>query len=199
MDVLLVKMAGLGKSIRLGNLAHRQTADEDELTVPGGLHDLAWGQFTNVDLLVGVSNVARPRNHLVVDNCHDRLDAESVSGKDEALQHVDLCALDLVVPVLLVPKPVFVEPVISLGLGVKRVAEVAGTRRGHPVRRPISAKLVVNQFLVLAIIVLLQNAEVPLSGHLYFALERVCLVFSLTENIVLRDGRVDTEAHGLLH
>lgn len=125
-DVLLVEMAGLGQRVRLGDLAKRQTADEDQLTVPGGLHDLAGRQLTNVDLLVRVSEVARPRNHLVVNDRNDRLDAERITGEDEALQHVDLCALDLVVPVLLVPESILIEPVISLGLRVERVTKLLG-------------------------------------------------------------------------
>ena len=75
MDVLLIEMAGLGQSIRLSDLAESQTTHEDKLTVPRGLHDFAGRQLTNVDLLVRVSDIARPRNHLVVNDRHDRLDA----------------------------------------------------------------------------------------------------------------------------
>jgi hypothetical protein len=40
------------------------------------------------------------------------------------LEHIDLGSLDLVVSILLVPESVLVEPVIGLGLGVKRISEV---------------------------------------------------------------------------
>ena len=74
-DVLLIEMAGLGQSVRLSDLAESQTTHEDKLTVPRGLHNFAGRQLTNVDLLVRVSDIARPRNHLVVNDRHDRLDA----------------------------------------------------------------------------------------------------------------------------
>jgi len=60
--------------------------------------------------------------------------------------------------------PVFVEPVVDLGFGIERVAEVAGTRRGDPVHRPVGGEQVVGQLLVLPVVVLLHNAEV--SGSL---------------------------------
>ena len=40
------------------------------------------------------------------------------------MEHVDLSSLDLIVSVFLVPESVLVEPVISLGLGVKGITEV---------------------------------------------------------------------------
>lgn len=56
--------------------------------------------------------------------------------------------------------PVFVEPVVDLGFGIERVAEVAGTRRGDPVHRPVGGEQVVGQLLVLPVVVLLHNAKV---------------------------------------
>ena len=79
-DILLVEMASLGERVGLSDLAESEAADEDELTVPGGLHDLARRQLTDVDLLVGVSDVPGPRDHLVVDNGDDSLEAEHITG-----------------------------------------------------------------------------------------------------------------------
>lgn len=56
--------------------------------------------------------------------------------------------------------PVFVEPVVDLGFGIERVAEVAGTRRGDPVHRPVGGEQVVGQLLVLPVVILLHNAKV---------------------------------------
>ena len=56
--------------------------------------------------------------------------------------------------------PVLIEPVISLGLGIKRVSEVAGAGRSDPVHGTIIELEIVDQFFVAALVVLLHNAEV---------------------------------------
>ena len=55
--------------------------------------------------------------------------------------------------------PVFVEPVVDLGFGIERVAEVAGTRRGDPVHRPVCGEQVVGQLFVLSIVIFLHDAK----------------------------------------
>ena len=58
--------------------------------------------------------------------------------------------------------PVLIEPVIGLGLGIKRVAEVRGTRGSDPVLGRIVQQEVVDKLLVSTLVVLLHNAEVSL-------------------------------------
>ena len=120
----LIESSGLGKGVRLRNLGLGQSSDEDELTIPRGLHNFTGRKFANVDFLVGISDVTSSSDHLVVDDGDDGLDAEGVTGEDESLEHIDLGTLDLIVSVFLVPQSVLVEPVVSLSLGVERVAEV---------------------------------------------------------------------------
>lgn len=103
---------------------------------------------------------------MTVDDHEDSLKTQYVTGQDESLQHVDLSTLNLVVLALLIPESVLIEPVVSLGLGIKWIAEVGGSRAGDPIRRPVSAKLGVDQLLRLPLVVLLQNTEVPSLGHL---------------------------------
>jgi len=56
--------------------------------------------------------------------------------------------------------PVLVEPVVGLGLGVERVAEVGGAGGGHPVHGAVVKLEVVDELLVTALVVLLHDAEV---------------------------------------
>ena len=56
--------------------------------------------------------------------------------------------------------PVLIEPVVDLGLGVKRVAKVGGSGGGNPEFVLIIAEQVVDQLLVLSLVVLLDDAEV---------------------------------------
>ena len=103
---------------------------------------------------------------MTVDHHEDGLKSQYVAGQDEALKHVDLSTLNLVVLALLIPKSVLIEPVVSLGLGIKWITEVGGSRAGDPIRWPVSAKLGVNELLRLPLVVLLQDTEVPGLGHL---------------------------------
>ena len=75
------------------------------------------------------------------------------------MEHVDLSSLDLIVSVFLVPNSVLVEPVISLGLGVKWVSKVGWSGGGDPVSWSLGTEKVVNKLLVLSLIVLLDNTE----------------------------------------
>lgn len=61
--------------------------------------------------------------------------------------------------------PVLIEPVVDLGLSVDGVAEVGGARRGNPELVLIHAEDVVDELLVFALVVLLDNAKV--SGGTY--------------------------------
>jgi hypothetical protein len=157
---ILVEEGGGGQRIGEVDLGLGEATHEDHLSVPGGLEHLTWGQLRDVELLVGVTDVASTSNHLVVNNSDDRLQAKYVRGDNEALEHVGLGALDLVVSVIFVPESVLVEPVVELGLGVERIAEVGGTGRGHPEHVAVRAEQVVGKLLVLALVVLLHDAEV---------------------------------------
>ena len=70
-----------------------------------------------------------------------------------------MSSLDLVVSVFLVPNSILVEPVISLGLGVKWVSKVGWSGGGDPVSWSLGTEKVVNKLLVLSLIVLLDNTE----------------------------------------
>ena len=156
----LIKLGGGWQGPGLLGLGHSETSDEDHLTVPGGLENLTRRQLRDVELLVRVSDVSGSGDHLVVDDGEDGLDAEAVEGEDEALEHVDLGSLDLIVSVLFIPQSVLVEPVVWLGLGVQGVPEVRWPRRGHPVHWSVCAKHVVDELLALSVSVVLQNTKV---------------------------------------
>ena len=157
---LLIKLGSGGQVVSEVDLRLSETTHKDHLTVPGSLKHFTWGQFRNVELLVSVTNVTSSGNHLVIDDSEDSLDAENIRRHDEALEHIDLSTLDFVIFVLLIPEAILIEPIVNLGLGIKRVAEVGRTRRGNPVHVTVSAQKVVCQLLVLAVIVLLHDTEV---------------------------------------
>lgn len=160
---LLIQFSGLGKGIGLLDLRLSQTTDEDHLTVPGSLENFTRGQLRNVQFLVGISNVSVSSDHLLIKAGDESLNTQHVGGDDETLNHVHLSSLDFVVSVLLVPQSVLIEPVVGLGLGVNGITEVARTARGHPEVRAVSDEQVVCQFLVLSVVVILQDAEVLLA------------------------------------
>lgn len=160
----LVKSGGLGKSIRLRHLGLGESSDEDELTVPGGLHNFTGREFTNIDFLVSISDIAGSSDHLVVDDGNDGLNTESVTGQDETLKHVDLSSLDLVISAFLVPQSVLIEPVVNLGLGIEGIAEVRRARGGDPVSGPVRAENVVSKLLRFTVVVFLQDTEVSHGG-----------------------------------
>jgi len=162
---LLIQSSRLGQSIRLRHLGLGQSSDEDELTVPGGLHNFTGRKFADIDFLVSISDVTSSSDHLVVDDGEDGLESKNVAGQDETLQHVDLGSLDLVVSVFLVPQSVLIEPVIGLRLGVEGIAEVGRTRRSDPVRGPVSGENVVSKLLRFTVVVLLQNTKVSRAGE----------------------------------
>ena len=61
--------------------------------------------------------------------------------------------------------PVLIEPVVSLGLGIEGITEVAGARRRHPVHGTVIEKEAIRELLVAALVVILQDAEVAASHH----------------------------------
>ena len=67
-------------------------------------------------------------------------------------------------PIRLDYLPVLIEPVVSLGLSVKRVAEVGWSRASNPVHGAIGHQEVVRQLLVSALVVLLHDAKVANRG-----------------------------------
>ena len=161
---LLIEEGGGWESVGFFNLGHGESSDEDDLSVPGGLKHLTWWELSDVELLVGVSDVSGSGDHLVVDDTDDGLDTNDIGGEDEALEHVDLSSLDLIVSILLVPESVLVEPVISLGLGVKGVSEVGWSGGGNPVSWSLGTEEVVNKLLVLSIVVFLNDSETSRLG-----------------------------------
>ena len=80
------------------------------------------------------------------------------------MEHVDLSSLDLIISVLLVPESVLIEPVISLGLGVKWVTEVGWSGGSDPVSWSLGTEKVVNKLLVLSIVVFLNDSETSRLG-----------------------------------
>ena len=156
---LLIQKGGVWKSVGLLNLGHGESSDEDDFSVPSGLEDLTWWKLRDIELLVGVSDVSGSSDHLVVDDTDDGLDTNDVGREDEALEHVDLSSLDLIVSILLVPKSVLIEPVIGLGLGVDWITEVGWSGRGNPVSWSLGTEEVVDKLFVLSLIVLLNDSE----------------------------------------
>jgi hypothetical protein len=156
---LFIQLGSEWEGIGILDLGHGKSSNEDDLTVPSSLEDLSWRKLGDVELLVGVSDVSCPGDHLVVDDGDDGLDTNHVWGNDKSLEHVDLSSLDLIVSVFLVPDSVLIEPVISFGLGVEGVSEVGWSWRGNPVSWSFGTQKVVNKLLVLSIVVFLHDTE----------------------------------------
>mmetsp|Transcript_6205 Transcript_6205/g.4387 ORF Transcript_6205/g.4387 Transcript_6205/m.4387 type:complete len:241 (+) Transcript_6205:169-891(+) len=170
---LLIQLSGLGKSVSLLDLRGGQTSNEDHFTIPGSLEDFTRGELSNVQFLVGVFNVSVSSDHLLIEAGNKGLDTEHVRRDDETLNHVHLGTFNFVVFVLFVPKSVLIEPVVSLGLGVNGITEVARSARGNPVVRSIGHQKVISQLLVLSVVIVLQDSEVSLAsnGKLLVALD----------------------------
>mmetsp|Transcript_24605 Transcript_24605/g.38213 ORF Transcript_24605/g.38213 Transcript_24605/m.38213 type:complete len:206 (-) Transcript_24605:145-762(-) len=164
-DGLLVEEGSVGEGIRFLHLGDSKSSHEDDLTVPGGLEDLTRGQLGDIELLVGVSDISGVGVHLGVDDGGEGLHKEDVVGEDESLEHIDLSSLDFVVSVLLVPQSVLIEPVVDLGLGVERISEVGGSGGGNPVHGSVRGQEVISQFLILPLVILLDDTEVPHRGR----------------------------------
>lgn len=120
----LVELSGEWQGVGLLHLGDGETSHEDDLAVPCSLQHLAWWQLRNVKLLVRISDISVSSDHLIVNDGKNRFDTEGVEGEDKSLEHVDLSSLDFVILVLLIPKSVLVEPVVSLGLRIERVTKV---------------------------------------------------------------------------
>ena len=110
---LLIELGGGGQGVGLIDLRLGETTDEDQVTVPGGLEHLTWGQLRDVELLVGITDVSVTGDHLVVQNGDESFDTEDVVSKNETLDHVHLCATDLIITVLLIPDSVVIVSKVS--------------------------------------------------------------------------------------
>jgi hypothetical protein len=161
---LLIKKGGGGEGVGEVDFGLGKATHKDHLSVPGSLEDLSWGKLRDIELLVGITNVTSTSDHLVVNDSDNGLDTEEVRADNESLDHVGLGTLNLVVSVLFIPESVLVEPVVVLGLGIKRIAEVRGAGGGNPEHIAVGSEKVVSQFLVLTLVVLLHNTEVTGSG-----------------------------------
>jgi len=160
----LIELSGLGKGPSLGNLRVGESSDKNELTVPRSLDDFTGRQISDIDFLVGISDVSVGGEHLSVHAGQDSLDSENVRGDNETLSHVDLGTSDLVISVFFVPGSVLIEPVIDLSLDIKWVTEVGGSGRGNPVHVTVSGQDVVSQLLASSFVVFLDNTEVTSRG-----------------------------------
>lgn len=56
--------------------------------------------------------------------------------------------------------PVFIEPVIDLGFGIKRIAEIGWSGGGHPELWLLVYEQVIDQLLILSLVVVLNDTEV---------------------------------------
>ena len=156
----LIELSGKWQGICLLDLRECKTSDEDNFTVPSSLEHLTWRQLRDVKLLVRVSDISVSSDHLIVNDSKNRLDTDAIEGKNETLEHVDLSSLDLIVLILLIPKSVFIEPVVCLCLGIEGVTEVGWSGRSNPVHWLVCAEYVVDELLALSISVILQDAKV---------------------------------------
>jgi len=159
-----IQERGLRCWITLFDFAVRKSSDENNLSVPGGLKHLTLWKLWNIDFFIGVSDISSSGYHLVVHGQENSLQPNHVGGEDEPLQHVDLGSSDFVVSVGLVPDPVFVEPVVDLGLGVERIAEVGGSRWSDPVGWSFGTEDVIDKFFILSLVIFLNNSEVSDRG-----------------------------------
>ena len=98
-----IEKSGVGERVGEVDFRFGQTTNENHLTVPGGLGDLSWGEFRDIELLVCVTDVTITGDHLVVNDSEDGLDANDVVTEDETLEHINLGAANFVVAVLFVP------------------------------------------------------------------------------------------------
>ena len=63
----------------------------------------------------------------MVNNIDNILYTDDVSAEGEALEHVHLCSLNLIISILLVPQPVLIKPIINFCFSIDWVAKVGGT------------------------------------------------------------------------
>lgn len=160
-DGVLIELSGLGEGLGLLDLSHGESSNENEFTIPRSLQDLAWWEFRDVDLLVGVSHVSGVGDHLSVDDGEDGFDTDGVAGEYESLQHVHLGSSDLIVSILFIPGSVFIEPVVCLGLSVEGVAEVRWSWGSQPVGWSLGYQKIIYEFLILPLCIVLENTEAP--------------------------------------
>lgn len=157
---LFIQKCRWSSRITLFDFALSESSDENNFSVPGGLQDLTWWKLWNIEFFIGVSDISSSGYHLVVHGQENSLQSNHVWGEDEPLQHVHLGSSDFVVSVGLVPNSVFVEPVVNLGLGVNRIAEVRWSGWGHPVGWSFGTEDVIYQFFILSFVIFLNDSEV---------------------------------------
>jgi len=75
---IFIQLGGEWKSIGVLDLGHGKSSNEDDLTVPRGLKNLSWRKLSDIELLVGVSDVSCSGDHLVIDDRDDGLDTNDV-------------------------------------------------------------------------------------------------------------------------
>ena len=75
---VLVELSGFWQVIGLSDLAFSQTSDENHFSVPGGLEYFSLRKCSNVQLLVGVSDVPVTGDHLVVNDGKNSLETEDI-------------------------------------------------------------------------------------------------------------------------
>jgi hypothetical protein len=158
----LVKGSGVWKGPRLSYLRESQSSNENKLSVPRCLEHFSRRKLRHIELLVRVSDVSGPGDHLLVEASDDCLNSKNVAAEHESLKHVNLGSLQIVILVLFVPESVLIEPVVDLGPRVEGVSEVGRSWWGDPELVFLVDLEVVDELLVLSLIVLLDDSEVPL-------------------------------------
>lgn len=161
---LLIQKCRWRCRITLLDFTLSKSSDENNLSVPGGLKHLTWWKLWNIEFFIGVSDISSSGDHLVVHGQENSLQPNHVRGEDESLHHVQLGSSDFVVSVGLVPHSVFVEPVVDLGFGVERIAEVGWSGWGNPVGWSFGTEEIIDKLFIFSFVILLNNSEVSDSG-----------------------------------
>lgn len=157
---IFIELSWLWQCLCFLDLSHGQSSDKNEFTIPRSLQDLSWWELRDIYLLVGVSDVSGVGDHLRVDNVEDGFDTNHIAWEYESLQHVNLSSSDLIISILFIPGSIFVEPVVCLGPNLEWVTEVGWSGWSEPVSWSLSAKDIINQFLILSFSIILKNSKV---------------------------------------
>ena len=73
-----IELSGLGEGPSLSNFRAGESSDENELTVPRSLDDFTGRQISDINFLVGISDVSVGGEHLSVNASQNSLDSENV-------------------------------------------------------------------------------------------------------------------------
>lgn len=146
------------------HLCGGKSSNENELSIPRGLKDFSWGKLTDVKFFVRVSNVSDSCDHLIVTNLSKHFDSKNVKRKMKALNHINLSSFDFIIFIFLIPKSIFIKPIVNFSFNVKMLSEIAWSCRGKPEFWFFSCVYVTNELFVLSLIVLSYNAKWPRSG-----------------------------------